>query len=151
MVTTGRFIGCLFGYLNKSNPLTPILSRVHRFAQRVDTSKSFTYLATQITVENINKALQDLRDAKAAKESVSTKFLAKCNELVKAACDYMKITGQTIVKIGDSRQGVEITNAGSARWNGLVTSAILEGYEKSLLEMIQNETNRIVADTNLYR
>ena len=102
-------------------------------------------------MENINKALQDLRDAKAAKESVSTKFLTKCEEFVKAACDYMKITGQTIVKIGDSRQGVEITNTGSARWNGLVTSAILEGYEKSLLEMIQKETSRIVADTDLYR
>ena len=117
----------------------------------MDTSKPFTHLTTQITVENINTALQDLRDAKAAKESVSTKFLTKCNELVKAARDFMKITGQTIVKIGDNRQGVEIPCNGSVLWHGLVTSTTLEGYEKSLLEMIQKETSRIVADTDLYR
>jgi len=109
------------------------------------------HLATQITVENINKALQDLRDAKAAKETVATKFLVRCDEFVKAAHEFMKSTGKTFVKIGDSRQGVEIPCNGSVRWNGLVTSTILEGYEKSLLEMIQKETNRIIADTDLYR
>ena len=102
-------------------------------------------------MENINKALQDLRDAKAAKETVTTKFFVRCDEFVKAAHEFMNSTGKTIVKIGDNRQGVEIPSNGRVHWDGLVTSAILEGYEKSLLEMIQKETSRIIAGTDLYR
>lgn len=101
--------------------------------------------------EQIEKALQTLRDAQAAQKSVETNFYAKCNEFVNQAHAFMELTGATSVVIGDRRQGVEIPMQGRVDWNGIVTPAVIEGYEKELLDMIQKETYRITSETDKYR
>lgn len=92
----------------------------------------------------IENALKALRDANAQAAEVSNLFNVRCEQFVKDCRDFMSITGQTAIQIGDNRQGVHIPATGKVTWYGITTSVILEGYEKQLLETIKKHTESVI-------
>ncbi|MBP5597700.1 MAG: hypothetical protein J6Y02_20180 [Pseudobutyrivibrio sp.] len=92
----------------------------------------------------IENALRALRDANAQAAIVADTFNVRCAQFVKDCRDYMAIDGGDALQIGDNCQGVHIPLTGRVTWYGITTSAILEGYEKQLLEMIKKQTEAVI-------
>lgn len=92
----------------------------------------------------MENALKALRDANAQSAQVSNLFFVRCDQFVKDCRDFMAISDENAIQIGDNRQGVHIPLSGKVTWYGITTSAILEGYEKQLLEMIKKQTEAVI-------
>ena len=95
--------------------------------------------------EEIKNALQSYRDARAHSVEVSNRFQVRCDQFVKDCHTFMGLHPTlTSIKMGDNRQGVTVPLCGKTMWYGTINAAILEGYEKQLLELINKETERVV-------
>ncbi len=94
-------------------------------------------------MREIETALKALRDARAEQVKTMNLFNTRCEQFVKDCQEFMKITSEELLRIGDTRQGVFIDSSGKATWYGIITAAIIEGYEKELLEQIQKTTEAI--------
>lgn len=92
----------------------------------------------------IENALRALRDANAQAAQTANLFNVRCEQFVKDCRDFMSMSNDSVIQIGDTRQGVHVPSTGKVTWYGKPTSAILEGYEKKLLELINERTQRVI-------
>lgn len=93
----------------------------------------------------IETALKALRDANAQAAQTINLFNVRCEQFVKDCRDFMAISSnENAIQIGDNRQGVHVPISGKVTWYGITTSAILEGYEKQLLEMIKKQIEAVI-------
>ena len=95
-------------------------------------------------MREIETCLKALRDANAQAAQVANDFNVRCDQFVKDCRDFMAITPLQSIQIGDNRQGVHVPLSGKVTWYGIITSVILEGYEKQLLEMIKKQTEAVI-------
>lgn len=93
----------------------------------------------------IENALKSLQEARAHSVEVSNLFQVRCEQFIKDCRTFMgNHPTLTSIQIGDNRQGVHVPLCGKATWYGITTAAILEGYEKQLLELINKEIERVI-------